>query len=105
MKKKIKFTTKSINTLKAVIYYKAEQSPKDAALLLNRLNQSIDSITTFPNIGIKLQTQDHQLNDLRYIFSSGYIIFYRIDFDIIIEGIYSTKQDYIKLLFDSTPLS
>jgi len=75
-------------------------SPAAALNTVNRIQDSIDSLSAFPLIGARLSSIVDVDTDYRFIVCGNYLAFYRTDeITVCIDRIIYGKRDYMAILF------
>lgn len=107
LKRKIKYSQQFNNDLRNIIkFYDKLGAHRHGLDVASKIRLATSLLKDYPELGAILDIVFPDQKSRRYIYTAGYIIIYKLDLDVIyILRVYSTKQDYIKLLFDSTPLS
>jgi len=82
-------------------YIMTELSNPQAALgTVRKIQNSIDRLCTFPEIGSPLSSIADTISDYRFLVCGNYLTFYRLlGSDIMVDRIINGKRDYMKILF------
>jgi len=79
------------------------ESPKAALNIVSKITKRIRSLSTFPEIGARLDSIIDIETDYRILVCGNYNVFYRIvEKTIRVNRIIHGKRDYIKILFNNT---
>jgi addiction module RelE/StbE family toxin len=104
---KISYSNAAIADLEQIGDYIAEQlkSPLAALNIVNKIQDKIDSLASFPLIGAPLTSMGAIDTDCRFLVIGNYLAFYRpVGDEVLIDRILYGRRDYIAILFgDPTP--
>ena len=100
---KINYSPLSMRDLQGIGDYIAEelQNPTAALQTIYRIQNTIDKLSVYPQMGAPLSTRYEDVGDYRFVVCGHYLAFYRVAVGVIyIDRILSGKQDYMNILFD-----
>ena len=98
----IKYTKIALSDLDAIADYIENElfNPIAAYNTVNKIQDSIDNLSTFPLMGKSLSSVVNINTDYRFLVCGKYLAFYRYeDNTVFIDRIIYGKRDYISILF------
>lgn len=101
-KNKIKYTPIAVDDMDEIFSYISKDNVVSAESLLKKINNGINRLAVFPNMGSVLSEEEFTLvnHGYRFIVVQPYLVFYRIiDNTIIIHRILHGRRDYLRELF------
>ena len=99
---KLKYSHSAVKDLEEIGDYITEtlHSPLAALNTVGKIQDIIDKLADFPLMGALLSSIFDMETDYRFLVSGNYIIFYRVQDDIVyIDRVLYNKRDYIAVLF------
>ncbi|MCL2508005.1 MAG: type II toxin-antitoxin system RelE/ParE family toxin [Oscillospiraceae bacterium] len=104
MNKKVVYSAKTLTDLEEIGDYisKELKNPIAALNTVNMIQNKIDKLADFPNIGTPLSAIYDTLNadDYRFLVCANYLAFYRVgESNIHIDRVLYGKRDYAAILF------
>ena len=99
---KIRYSGAAKNDLEQIGDYimSESNSPKAALNTVRKIQNSIDRLGTFPQIGSPLSSIADTVSDYRFLVCGNYLAFYRLQgSDVMVDRILHGKRDYMKILF------
>lgn len=101
MKLKVKINDIALKDIIEIKEYIKTENISAIKRFSNELKLTLERLSEFPNIGMKLSKILDIETEYRYLIIKGYIIFYKYDKNnIYIYRIINEKRDYIKILFE-----
>ena len=101
---KIRYNTEAIADIKQIHDYIVHELGSQIAAdkTVEKLSKSAHQLALFPEMGAPLSPLVDFLTDYRYIVSGKYLIFYRVEDQIVrIIRILYGRRDYLKILFNT----
>jgi toxin ParE1/3/4 len=96
---KTRFNPIAISDMKEIKKYIEQDSPESAIKTINNILEKIESLSSFPNLGLNLSKKVNINTKYKYLICNKYIIFYLFENDTIsIMRVIHGKRDYLKLL-------
>ena len=99
---KIRYSAAAMQDLEEIGDYILEElkSPEAALNTVNRIQDTIEKLVDFPQIGISLSTRYEDVGNYHFVVCGSYLAFYheRMN-DIYIDRILYGKRDYMNILF------
>lgn len=99
---KIMYTPAALRDLEQIGDYIAEdlQNPTAALDTVNKIQDGIDKLAEFPQMGAPLSARYEDVGDYRYLVCGNYLAFYREEAEnVYIDRVMYGKRDYISILF------
>jgi addiction module RelE/StbE family toxin len=99
---KIRYSPASLQDLVQIGDYISEelQNPSAAFRLVANIQNAIDKLVDFPQMGTPLSSRYEDVGDYRYLVCGNYLAFYREDAENVwIDRILYGKRDYVNILF------
>lgn len=96
------YSPESQRDLELIGDYISEQlkSPQAALNTVTLIQDKIDKLEDFPQLGTPLTITGYDNNDYRFLVCLNYLAFYRIDGNnVYIDRILYGKRDYVSILF------
>jgi addiction module RelE/StbE family toxin len=100
---KVGYSQAAIQDLERIGDYIAAQLQNPIAALntVEKIQNRIDKLAEFPNIGMPLSSVAGIETDRRFLICGSYLAFYRVnDSQVFIDRILYGKRDYIAILFE-----
>jgi len=100
---KIRYSAVAIRDLEQIGDYIAGNLKNPAAALntVRKIQNAIDNLADFPNIGTPLSPVSEECADYRFLICGNYLVFYRPQTaEVYIDRILYSKRDYLSILFD-----
>ena len=105
---KIRVTPAAFKDLKEIKNYIENElsNPIAARNIVNRIIRDYSCLEISPYMGPSLSTKVPFNTDYRYIVSGNYLIFYKVDDELVsIYRILYGRRDYMKIIFDEIKLN
>jgi len=102
---KINYSPRSLRDLLEIGDYIAEElhNPSAALQTVQRIQETIDKLSMYPQMGARLSTKYEDVGDYRFVVSGHYLAFYRVVADTVyIDRVLYGKRDYVNILFGCT---
>lgn len=99
---KIRYSKSAIRDLEEIGDYIAEtlKSPVAALNTVNKIQDAVDMLICFPQIGSPLSSIVSVETDYRFLVSGNYLVFYRERKEVInIDRVIYGRRDYMAILF------
>ena len=101
MRYELRYTWDAVNDLDSIFAYISDDNRSAATAILDRIEYTLLLLQDNPRIGAVLGAS-MELSDYRKIVVKPYIIFYRIDENILyVLRVLHNRQDWLHLLFES----
>lgn len=103
---KISYSPAALRDLEHIGDYIAAElkNPSAALHTVEKLQDGIDKLADFPQMGTLLSARYADVSDYRFIVSGNYLAFYRENAEMVhIDRIIYGKRDYINILFGKLP--
>lgn len=101
MKLKIKINPIAIKDIEEAKEYIREENSSAIDKFSKRINDSLEALSEFPELGIELAKKISVNTNYRYFIVDEYIVFYKFDENyLFVYRILNGKRDYIKILFE-----
>ena len=80
------------------------QNRSAAEHVVNRILDAVDKLEHFPQMGTPLSTIADNREDYRFLVSSSYMVFYRVNGqDVYVDRVLYARRDYLNVLFRDLP--
>ncbi|MDR0840468.1 MAG: type II toxin-antitoxin system RelE/ParE family toxin [Christensenellaceae bacterium] len=99
---KLRYSKVALRDLEQIDDYIAEElkNPSAALNMVGKIQDAIDKLVAFPQMGAPLSIRYEGLDDYRYLICGHYLAFYRITEDVVfVDRILYGRRDYLKILF------
>ena len=99
---KIRYSKSAIRDLEEIGDYIADtlKSPIAALNTVDKIQDAVDRLASFPQIGSPLSTKVNVESDYRFLVCGNYLVFYRGETDsVYIDRILYGRRDYMAILF------
>jgi toxin ParE1/3/4 len=97
----VRFTPAAADDLDSAFAYVSEHDVAAAYALLSRLQQAVDRLADFPDMGVTLSPEEFELvtPGVRFIVVEPYVVFYRAaDAAIVVLRILHSRRDFLSEL-------
>ena len=102
MKNKLHYSAQALRDLDGIWDYIRTDlgNPKAAERMVVRIEEDIDKLALFPNMGTPLASIVPVDNGTRFLVTQQYMTFYRVqNADVYIDRILYGRRDYLRILF------
>jgi len=99
---KIRYSRSAIRDLEEIGDYIADtlKSPIAALNTVDKIQDAVDRLASFPQIGSPLSSIANVDSDYRFLVCGNYLVFYRVQTDsVYIDRILYGRRDYMAILF------